>query len=262
MGKNVVWIYWAEKMPPYIGACISTVKQNSGCEVNIVTPDDISQYLPSIPACFYHLSPNHQSDFFRLNVLFEYGGMYLDADTIVVKSLHPLFDSLVEYELVCADWRPRHRPTTEWQSIGVSVMGPMRPKLQFIQCAKQKQLQLLLERSNRFDEGYPFKWDDLIFPIIHSCFDAHRPHNLCKEGASTWFSLAGGPEWYGGDLQHPLRPFDDVGALPDSELFTLSNVCLPDDVKWKKVEDLLSGDTILAKLLSDALGVSKNIPHG
>jgi Capsular polysaccharide synthesis protein len=260
MSKNVIWIYgWSsdEKMPPYIGACISTVKQNSGCEVIVVTRDDISQYLSYLPSCFYNLRPNHQSDIFRVNILCEYGGMYVDADTIVVKSLRPLFDLLKEYDLICADWRPRNRPTAEWQSIGVSVMGPMRPKLQFMRCAKQRQLELLVGKSAEFDSGYPFKWEELIVPMVSSCFDAHRPHNLCKEGASSWFSLAGGPQWYGGDLQHPLRPYWDVGELPDSELFTLANSCLPADVKWAKVDDLLARDTILAKLLSDALkGVS------
>jgi hypothetical protein len=60
-----------------------------------------------------------------------------------------------------------------------------------------------------------------------------------------------------GDLKSPLRPYGEVGELLDSELFTLSNSCLPDDVKWARVEDLLAGDTILAKLLSNAL---KGIP--
>jgi hypothetical protein len=103
-----------------------------------------------------------------------------------------------DYELVYADWRPRNHPATEWQSIGVSVMGPMRPGLQFMRCAKQKQLELLRENSDKFDIGYPFKWPDLLAPVVNSCFDAHRPRGLCKEGAPSWFSLAGGPEWHGG----------------------------------------------------------------
>jgi hypothetical protein len=117
-----------------------------------------------------------------------------------------------------------------------------------VRCAKEKQLEVLLAKADRLDKGYPFKWPELLAPIVNSCFDAHRPNGLPKDGASSWFSLAGGPEWHGGDLQHPLRRFQDV--LPDSELFASANSCLPDEVKWAKVDP---------QLLSNALqGISKS----
>jgi mannosyltransferase OCH1-like enzyme len=41
------------------------------------------------------LCPAHQADFVRVNVICEYGGIWLDSDTLVLDSLDSLFD-LVE----------------------------------------------------------------------------------------------------------------------------------------------------------------------
>ena len=40
------------------------------------------------------MSPTHQADFVRVNVICDYGGIWLDSDTLVLDSLDSLFDIL------------------------------------------------------------------------------------------------------------------------------------------------------------------------
>jgi hypothetical protein len=61
---------WFEKLKPFI-------------HINKVSPPD-----EVFGNKLYHFA--HQADIIRLRTLLEYGGIYLDMDTISVKSLHPL----------------------------------------------------------------------------------------------------------------------------------------------------------------------------
>jgi hypothetical protein len=67
---------------------------NNGNEYSLfmITEKNISDYISNIPSYFSKLLPAHQADFIRVNVICKYGGIWLDADTIVLDSLGSLFD--------------------------------------------------------------------------------------------------------------------------------------------------------------------------
>lgn len=65
------------------------------------------------------MHPAHQSDIIRMSVLRAYGGIYLDLDTITLKSLEPLFSAtqtVMARELISTD------PRVEAESLGNSVI--------------------------------------------------------------------------------------------------------------------------------------------
>jgi hypothetical protein len=274
MEDYVLWTYgWGknESMPPYIKACHYTMKVNSGCKLVVVTPDNVNEYIKDLPKTFYDLIPPHQADIFRIDILYHYGGMYLDGDTVVMKSLLPLFNLLNKVDLVGKDWKPKQLPKNDWQDLGVSVMGPMKPKLPFMKLVKEKQRHLLSKKlpilaiSKKilpFLDYYPFVWEELLSPIVNACFKSRPPKSIIGDGTSSWFSLVGGPGWHGGDLKDPLRQFLEIKELPETELFTLANSILPDDIKSASLDYLLSQDTILANLLLKALKIEgpKQLP--
>lgn len=66
----------------------------AGYTINVINHDNVKSYVPDLPECFYSLLPAHQADFVRVSVLCERGGIWMDADTIVMGSLDPLFDIL------------------------------------------------------------------------------------------------------------------------------------------------------------------------
>lgn len=259
--RPIVWMYWTAEgvgrpRPPYLEVCLESVRRHSECEVRICDERSARELLPELPDCFSLLIPAHQSDVFRVGVLARYGGLYLDADTFVLRPLAPLFESLARYELCVADWRPRHRDPREWYPVATGALGPARPGLPLMTATFEQQLRALQDRAAALAAGtpYPFGWTELLDDIFVRCYFEQVPEILVRDGAATWFTLAGGTQWWGGNLLHPLRTMHEIGGrLPDSELFTLANSLLPDEVKYAPIAELLRQDTILAHLIRQSL---------
>ncbi len=60
----------------------------------MINNKNVGEYILNIPDYFYKLCPAHQADFVRVNVLCDYGGIWLDSDTLVLDTLDTLFDLL------------------------------------------------------------------------------------------------------------------------------------------------------------------------
>ena len=69
-------------------------RDGANYKVHLITPDNISEYLDDLPPCFYELIPAQQADFVRTHVIYKYGGIYLDSDTLVMHDLSELFEIL------------------------------------------------------------------------------------------------------------------------------------------------------------------------
>ena len=72
--------------------------KGKGYTVNLITNDNVGKYVKDIPSYFKRLCPAHQADFVRVNVICDYGGIWLDSDTLVMDALDTLFDLLDEQE--------------------------------------------------------------------------------------------------------------------------------------------------------------------
>eukprot|EP00747_Dinoflagellata_sp_TGD_P028274 gnl/TRDRNA2_/TRDRNA2_133154_c0_seq2.p1 gnl/TRDRNA2_/TRDRNA2_133154_c0~~gnl/TRDRNA2_/TRDRNA2_133154_c0_seq2.p1 ORF type:complete len:353 (-),score=21.46 gnl/TRDRNA2_/TRDRNA2_133154_c0_seq2:167-1225(-) len=120
---KVVWMCWTgtNPMPAHLRLCLQTVRKNSGLEVILVTPDNLAEYVPDPHPGYKFLHLAHRADYLRCYLLHNYGGIYLDCDTIVLKSLEGLFDALEDFDAVGYDGSP-------WgEFIGISDMGPFKP---------------------------------------------------------------------------------------------------------------------------------------
>lgn len=95
MEKNV-FLYWVGKDFKLIkilrDLIIQHSKINDGYNVHLINHNNINKYIKDVPDYFYNLKPAHQADFVRINVICEYGGIYLDSDTLILDSLNSLFD--------------------------------------------------------------------------------------------------------------------------------------------------------------------------
>ena len=67
-----------------------------GFMVHHINNDNINEYIKELPDYFYDLLPAHQADYVRVCVICDYGGIWLDSDTIVMDSLDDLFNILKE----------------------------------------------------------------------------------------------------------------------------------------------------------------------
>lgn len=87
-----VFMYWVGKKPKLIEELLRLASIHSGkCRLHLITSSNLDSYL-SVPAEFHALSPSYQSDYVRYNVIERYGGIWLDADTIVMQPLNKLFE--------------------------------------------------------------------------------------------------------------------------------------------------------------------------
>jgi len=62
-----------------------------------VTTANVREFLPNIPESFFCISQiNNKSNFLRYMLLREYGGIWLDSDLVLFKSLKPLLELLTD----------------------------------------------------------------------------------------------------------------------------------------------------------------------
>lgn len=67
---------------------------NNGKEykVHLITHENINEYINELPNIFYQMTPAFQADFVRVCVICDYGGIWLDSDTLVLDNLNDLFN--------------------------------------------------------------------------------------------------------------------------------------------------------------------------
>ncbi len=95
--NRTVWLYWEGPTPGYISLCCRTVCSHN---TEVVLLD-----RAGFDALFHHdrdlpidsLALNHKSDFIRTYLLKHYGGLYVDADCVVLRELGPVLDRAQEY---------------------------------------------------------------------------------------------------------------------------------------------------------------------
>lgn len=97
MERNV-FLYWVGNEYKLIKILRNIIYLHStngkGYKVNLITLENINEYIAVLPDYFYKLCPAHQADYVRVQVICDYGGVWLDSDTLVIESLDSLFDLL------------------------------------------------------------------------------------------------------------------------------------------------------------------------
>ncbi len=100
----VVWTYWEGVKPEYIDLCFDSMRKY--CD-RLIILDDVSvhNYLPELRE-LGHLKIAQKVDYIRVALLYHYGGVWVDADTIVMRRLDEIFEKVRRYDYVgfgCSD---------------------------------------------------------------------------------------------------------------------------------------------------------------
>jgi hypothetical protein len=97
-----IWVYWENinrsKYPTHIKLCLDSIKKHLGTKYNlqILNEKSIREYLPDARGDFDNLMVAQKVDYYRIALLYKYGGIWLDADIIVMQDLEPIFRKLDE----------------------------------------------------------------------------------------------------------------------------------------------------------------------
>ena len=104
--KPIIWLYWQNKpgktMPVYLQLCLDTIykKCNRDFEINLLNEKTVYNYLPDLRTDLEELQIAQKTDYIRIKLLYEYGGIWLDVDTIVMSNLLPVIKKLESYDFV------------------------------------------------------------------------------------------------------------------------------------------------------------------
>ena len=105
--RNNIWMYWenlpGKKKSQYLDLCYKTVKKNckKNFKIHLLNEKSIYKYIPNLRNDLDHkLNIQQKVDYIRYILLFKYGGIWIDADTIIVKDLSPILQKLDYYDFV------------------------------------------------------------------------------------------------------------------------------------------------------------------
>ena len=107
--KPYLWLYWdtpdGQTDPVYIDMCYDTVinKCNKSFEIIRLNKYNIQKWLPELEEYGKYISGlriAHKVDFYRILLLYKYGGMYIDSDVVVLRDPIEIMNKLKKYEFV------------------------------------------------------------------------------------------------------------------------------------------------------------------
>ena len=103
--KPKLWLYWENEMPTYIKLCIKSIYRHCSQSFDIIQLDEkkIYDYLPELydkKFDFSNLLIAQKVDYYRIFLLYKYGGLYLDSDTLVLRDPIEIINKLDEYDFV------------------------------------------------------------------------------------------------------------------------------------------------------------------
>ena len=98
MKTRNVYMYWVgneRKLTSILRNLIHLHSTNGrGYKVHLITDKNIHDYVHELPVCFNELHPSVQATFLSVHVIYEYGGIWIDSNTLVLDTLDTLFDIL------------------------------------------------------------------------------------------------------------------------------------------------------------------------
>ena len=197
LDKNV-YIFWQGPEPPLITLLrrIMMMHSNDGnaFKVNLINLESLDKYIKHIPDYFHNLKVEHKADFIRVNILCEYGGLWLDSDTLVMDNLQSLFKIcnqkdgffiLENNKALCNGvfgtrantelmkvWRDQihsllsNNTNIEWSDIGSSML------------IKLKKESPSLFKNYKIFKGlnnmYPVNWDNCVEEFINKPYNNYK----------------------------------------------------------------------------------------
>ena len=99
---KIIWMYWEGKLPKFVQKCVENIKnKNPDYEVNFLTPDTVHSFCDIDYARLVHATPQQKADLIRFELIYQYGGIWLDASIIVYESLSWIQDLVIKYNTNC-----------------------------------------------------------------------------------------------------------------------------------------------------------------
>ena len=105
--KYSIWMYWENKQhtkkPPYLDLCFETIKKHNKSYFNVILLNEttVYNYIPELRTDLdSKLSIQQKTDYIRIKLLYLYGGIWVDSDTIAMNNFKQITEKLNNYDFV------------------------------------------------------------------------------------------------------------------------------------------------------------------
>ena len=202
--KRNVFLYWIGQEYKLISILRNLIYLHStngiGYNIILITDKNINDYIENIPKYFYDLCPAHQADFVRVHVICDYGGIWLDSDTLILDSLDSLFDIVENKDgffikncfikennnILCNGIfgsKPNTSLMKEWKKRLTDVLDEKKNTINWNEIGS-KMLDLMfnsnanLLKDYKIFEGldnlYPVNWNNCVTEFINKPYDNYK----------------------------------------------------------------------------------------
>ena len=85
---KIIWMYWEGSLPEFVQKCVDNIKKNNpNYVVNFLTPNNVKEFCDIDYGRLKHATPQQKADLIRFELIYQHGGIWLDASTIVYENL-------------------------------------------------------------------------------------------------------------------------------------------------------------------------------
>jgi len=245
--KPKIWLYWDNppgktEPPPYIQLCWESIRLHCGddFDIHLVTSENVRTFLPNIPDYFFQIAQiNNRSNYLRYALLQAHGGIWLDSDLILFRSLLPLLDLLKDDTDLVATASPTLRYGEPESGFLISTKGGR---------AMTKAVKLIGYAFKTHPPGHIFKWGSLGPGTVRQAIKGHKYHHMDHR------LLMPIPSWEA----YRFEGTDDVSQYCDGESYG----CMLFHEMFRQAnsrfltmgrEQLLESNTLLGKMFRKAL---------
>ena len=239
--QRSIWQYWETKgeKPAFIDGLHELARRNSGCDVVLVTPDNLGEYLPTVPNDVFRIKVlAHKADMIRAMLLARHGGMWLDSDALVLRDLTHLFDLLDDHDFVAFNNSGLLQKQRPWVRVNCILSRPQGRIAQ----------QWVLQQHAKFPKVV-YSWEEIGTELLHPICLENRSHvkilpfeRICP---IPWNRVN---EFVGAG--------DEKRVLDDCYIVMLSNASIAKRVpglRQLSCQDIAEGDYLLSAIMRAAL---------
>lgn len=253
---KIIWTYWENmngetEYPTHIKLCLETFKKHLfNYKIIVLNNHSIKEYLPDVRDDLNDLLIAQKVDYYRIALLYRYGGIWIDADSIIMRNLDEVFDKLDnEYDFVgfgCTG--------------NVCFNGKFRPS-NWMLASRQNgllmktTLNLLDEKLNKKTKSY--KYHDLGKLVIWEALDKLKLNGYDYYHYGAEYDGSRDVDGYWIETSRHFST-NDIKLINEDKLFlvflTNSGICEQQPwVKTAKKEEILNGNFWISKYFRKSL---------
>jgi hypothetical protein len=181
MNIRNIFLYWIGKEYTLIKILRKLIYLHStngtGYKVILITDKNINEYIKFIPEYFNKLCPAHQADFVRVNVICDYGGIWLDSDTLVLDTLDSLFNFIElkngffikeNNSYICNGIfgsKPNTEVMIQWKKELIDILNNKKGDIHWSEIGSHILQKLYIENPNIYENYHIFDGLHNLYPI-------------------------------------------------------------------------------------------------